>query len=53
MDDPTTQVVAVAVTLLAGSEILAMLPIRSNSWFQLVVAVLRGIVSTKKPPTKR
>ena len=48
----TDQVVALAVALLAGSEIIAMLPIRSNSWFQLAVAVLRGIVSTKTPPKR-
>jgi hypothetical protein len=35
---------AVAVTLLAGSELLSLLPnVKSNGWIQLILAALRGI----------
>jgi len=44
--DPTTLAV-VAVLAAAGSEILTLLPIRSNSWVQLVINVLNAI-SRKK-----
>lgn len=43
------QITAVAVALLAGSEVLSLMPsVRSNGWVQLVLAVLRGIASTKR-----
>jgi hypothetical protein len=49
----TTQVVAVAVALLAGSELLALFPnVKANSWVQLILGVLRGIASTKTPPKR-
>lgn len=38
--DPTT-VAVVAIAVAAGSEIIALLPIRSNSWLQLVMKMLR------------
>lgn len=38
--DPTT-VAAIAIIVAAGSEIIALLPIRENSWVQLVVKVLK------------
>lgn len=38
--DPTT-VTAIAIVVAAGSEIIALLPIRENSWVQLVVKVLK------------
>lgn len=38
------QVTGVAVALLAGSEMLALVPqIRANGWVQLVVAVIRAL----------
>jgi len=45
--DPTT-VAAIAILAAAGSEILTLLPIRSNSWIQLLVMVLK-VVARKKP----
>jgi len=45
--DPTT-VAVVAILAAAGSEILTLLPIRSNSWVQLIVTVLK-VVARKKP----
>lgn len=42
------QAVGVAVALLAGSELLTLLPCRSNGWVQLFIAALRGIASLKK-----
>lgn len=42
------QVVALAVALLAGSELLALAPgIKSNSWTQLILAALRGIAASQ------
>lgn len=38
--DPTT-LAAIAIIVAAGSEIIALLPIRSNSWVQLIVRVLK------------
>jgi len=38
--DPTT-VAAVAILVAAGSEVIALLPIRENSWVQLLVKVLK------------
>ena len=51
--DSTEQVVALAVALLAGSELLALFPgIKANSWVQLALGALRGIVSTTTPPKR-
>ena len=44
--DPTTAAV-VAIVVAAGSEIITLLPIRENSWVQLLVKVL-NIVAKKK-----
>ena len=44
--DPTT-LAAIAILAAAGREILTLLPIRSNSWVQLVISVLNAI-SRKK-----
>ena len=42
------QVIAIAVALLAGSEMLSLLPgIKANGWIQLAVRVLRAIASSK------
>jgi hypothetical protein len=38
--DPTT-LAALAIFVAAGSEIIALLPIRENSWVQLLVKVLK------------
>ncbi len=40
--DPTTAAV-IAILIAAGSEIIAMLPIKENSWVQLVVKALKII----------
>lgn len=51
--DSTEQVVALAVALLAGSELLALFPnVKANSWIQLLLGALRGVVSTKTPPKR-
>jgi hypothetical protein len=39
--DPTT-VAVFAIVVAAGSEIIALLPIRSNSWVQLILKALRN-----------
>ena len=39
--DPTTAAI-IAIIIAAGSEIIALLPMRSNSWIQLL---LRGLQS--------
>jgi hypothetical protein len=38
--DPTT-VAAIAILVAAGSEVIALLPIRENSWVQLLIKVLK------------
>jgi hypothetical protein len=38
--DPTT-IASLAILVAAGSEIIALLPIRENSWVQLLVKVLK------------
>lgn len=40
--DPTT-VAAIAIVVAAGSEIIALLPIRENGWVQLIVKALKVI----------
>jgi hypothetical protein len=40
--DPTTAA-AIAIVIAAGSEIIALLPIKENSWVQLVVKALKII----------
>jgi hypothetical protein len=42
-----TTIAVVAILAAAGSEILTLLPIRSNSWIQLVISLLNAI-SRKK-----
>ena len=44
--DPTA-LATIAILAAAGSEILTLLPIRSNSWVQLIVTVL-NVVARKK-----
>jgi hypothetical protein len=38
--DPTTAAV-IAIIIAAGSEIITLLPIKENSWVQLIVKVLK------------
>ena len=39
----------VAVTLLAGSELLSLMPsIKANGWVQLIIGILQGIASTNR-----
>ena len=38
--DPTV-LATIAILVAAGSEIIALLPIRSNSWVQLIMKVLK------------
>jgi hypothetical protein len=40
--DPTTLAV-IAILVAAGSEIIALLPIRENSWVQLILKALKII----------
>ena len=40
--DPTTLAI-IAIVVAAGSEIIALLPIRSNSWVQLLLSGLQSI----------
>ena len=44
--DPTTLAV-IAILAAAGSEILTLLPIRSNSWAQLAISLLNAIAKKK------
>lgn len=46
------QVAAVAVALLAGSEILSLMPkVKANSWVQLILGALKGMAASL--PKKR
>jgi len=38
--DPTT-IAVVSIVIAAGSEIIGLLPIKSNSWIQLIVKALK------------
>jgi hypothetical protein len=40
--DPTTAA-AIAIAIAAGSEIITLLPIRENSWVQLLVKLLKMV----------
>ncbi len=40
--DPTTAAI-IAIIIAAGSEIIALLPIRSNSWVQLLMRALKSL----------
>ena len=43
------QIAGIAISLLAGSEMLALLPgIRANGWIQLIIGILKGAASTKR-----
>jgi hypothetical protein len=47
---PTPEdITSIAIALLAGSELLAIVPgVRANSWTQLILGALRGIASHKR-----
>ena len=47
---PTPEdITSIAVALLAGSELLAIVPgVRANSWTQLILGALVGIASRKR-----
>ena len=38
--DPTT-IAAIAIAVAAGSEIIGLLPIKQNTWVQLIVKMLK------------
>jgi hypothetical protein len=43
------QIAGIAISLLAGSEMLALLPfVRANGWVQLILGVLKGLASYKR-----
>jgi hypothetical protein len=44
--DPTTAAV-IAILVAAGSEIITLLPIKENSWVQLVFHALRALKGKK------
>jgi hypothetical protein len=44
--DPTTAAV-IAIIIAAGSEIITLLPIKENSWVQLILKALK-VVSPKR-----
>lgn len=43
------QIAGIAISLLAGSEMLSLIPgIRANGWVQLILGILKGIASTRR-----
>jgi hypothetical protein len=46
--DPTT-VAIIAIIVAAGSEIIAISPLKSNSWLQLVMQMLRLAFPKRRP----
>jgi hypothetical protein len=43
------QIAGIAISLLAGSEMLSLLPfVRANGWVQLILGILKGAASTKR-----
>jgi|DEB0MinimDraft_6_1074348.scaffolds.fasta_scaffold50456_1 hypothetical protein len=44
--DPTT-IAVIAILAAAGSEIITLLPMRENSWIQLLIKVLNAIAQKK------
>lgn len=48
------EVAALAIALLAGSELLSYLPgVKANGWVQLVLAALQGIAEASASKKKR
>ena len=45
---------AILVTLLAGSEILSLLPwVKANGWIQLIVGAIRGMAEANSQTKRR
>jgi hypothetical protein len=44
--DPTT-LAALAIIVAAGSELIAMSPLRENSWIQLIIKALKVVFPKK------
>ena len=44
--DPTV-IAVIAIVAAAGSEIITLLPMRENSWIQLLIKVLNAIAQKK------
>jgi hypothetical protein len=48
------QITALAVALLAGSEVLSLMPgVRANGWVQLVLGILEGIADSQQKSGRR
>jgi hypothetical protein len=48
------EIAALAVALLAGSELLSYMPgVKANGWVQLILAALRGIAAAAEADAKR
>jgi hypothetical protein len=48
------QITALAVALLAGSEVLSLMPgVRANGWVQLVLGILQGIADAQPKSGRR
>ena len=47
-------ITAIAVALLAGSEVLSLVPsVKANGWVQLVLAALKGIAIAQQSQKRR
>jgi hypothetical protein len=46
--DQATTVAIIAIVVAAGSEIIAVSPLKSNSWLQLLLQALRLIFSKQR-----
>ena len=47
------QIIAVAVVLLAGSELLSFLPaVKANGWVQLLLGALNGMAASQTKPRR-
>lgn len=47
-------VTAIAVALLAGSEVLSLVPsVKANGWVQLILAAMRGIAAAQQASKRR
>jgi hypothetical protein len=48
MPSNTETMMIAAIVVAAGSEIFALLPIRSNSWIQLIFTVLKTVFPRRR-----
>jgi len=47
------QIAAIAVALLAGSELLSYLPgVKANGWVQLLISALKGMATSQTKPRR-